>query len=466
MNKTFTEEFKLDKKKFEKTKAFDIILNVDTQYFIDPAKIRNCKVKEFSNAKKLINDFFQKIIALVKVSKIENDRCWQAADKLLTFREIKGTCLGYSGNGISGNAIGPKLRLLILRTLKEIINSGTENPLIFELLVLFQEKIASDRLSDLITFILKNNIIAYTERISKELNIKTKECTINHIKRNLPFNKYNNNYILLLPASALSPLPVAFDFSDIDYVCYENQRVKDSVNSIVRDLLIDDYKNIGKQQYKYIFKNNKEFSRLLLKKYEEVVPKEYDFYNDPSGEFRWLQDSRNFASEAPIKFSDNELKDNYLLVNKICEKFKMQIETNKMNELLFVDGKPRKETYAQLLFFGISDVYCELNNLSLNKETNNGRGPVDFKFSKGYKSILVEVKLTSNKKLISGITTQLPIYMEQERCDNAIYLIIDTGYPNMLKTFKEFYNKWTPEQKNKIKVIYVDARPKKSASVA
>lgn len=56
--------------------------------------------------------------------------------------------------------------------------------------------------------------------------------------------------------------------------------------------------------------------------------------------------------------------------------------------------------------------------------------------------------------------------MKQERCNNAIYLIIDTGYSNNLKNFKEFYNNWTDEQKAKIKVIYIDARKKLSASVA
>lgn len=120
---------------------------------------------------------------------------------------------------------------------------------------------------------------------------------------------------------------------------------------------------------------------------------------------------------------------------------------------------------AQLLFYGIADSYCDANDIDLTKEGNNGRGPVDFKLSRGVRDkIVVEVKLTSNPQLIHGIEIQLPIYMKQEKTKQAIYLIIDTGHTKRLENFIGFYNNLDKEFKMKISYLIIDGTPKLSAS--
>ncbi|MEY9109683.1 hypothetical protein ABH999_005879 [Bradyrhizobium yuanmingense] len=52
------------------------------------------------------------------------------------------------------------------------------------------------------------------------------------------------------------------------------------------------------------------------------------------------------------------------------------------------------------------------------------RGPVDFKFSQGYASrVLLEAKLASNSKFWSGLTKQLPTYLQAEQIDKGIFLV-------------------------------------------
>ena len=49
--------------------------------------------------------------------------------------------------------------------------------------------------------------------------------------------------------------------------------------------------------------------------------------------------------------------------------------------------------------------------VDVNREVNNGRGPVDFKVSKGSSdSTLVEFKLASNTKLKKNLSNQVEIY--------------------------------------------------------
>lgn len=72
---------------------------------------------------------------------------WRRADRMLTFTELSGTCFGYSQNGTGGNAIGSVLRKSILNTLKELMVEGETDPVLFELLGVFQEGIGCDRVS-------------------------------------------------------------------------------------------------------------------------------------------------------------------------------------------------------------------------------------------------------------------------------------------------------------------------------
>ena len=72
------------------------------------------------------------------------------------------------------------------------------------------------------------------------------------------------------------------------------------------------------------------------------------------------------------------------------------------------NNKLSHEIFAQLLFYGFADTYCESNNIDLNREPNAGRGPVDFKFSRGYHSkVTVEVKYSSNNCVVHGFTTNI-----------------------------------------------------------
>ena len=173
--------------------------------------------------------------------------------------------------------------------------------------------------------------------------------------------------------------------------------------------------------------------------------------------------------QIPMVVTDDVSINDVLIVTKmICERFKALIEDNGLAKLLYdTNGVPKHESAAQLLFYGIADSYCDANNVDFTKEGNNGRGPVDFKLSRGAQDkVVVETKLTSNPQLRHGIEIQLPMYMKQERTKQAIYLVIDTGHPAKVHNFIDFYNNLDKEIKEKISYIIIDATPKPSASKA
>lgn len=121
---TFSEQFYVPAKILEATGVFDIILDIDTRVFIDPALLELCVEPEFSGARKKVEKYFSDIITLLRHSKRSTDMYWRRADRMLTFTELSGTCFGYFQNGTGGNAIGPVLRKSILDTIKELMTEG------------------------------------------------------------------------------------------------------------------------------------------------------------------------------------------------------------------------------------------------------------------------------------------------------------------------------------------------------
>ena len=95
---------------------------------------------------------------------------------------------------------------------------------------------------------------------------------------------------------------------------------------------------------------------------------------------------------------------------------------------LWNGDKHLPESYAQRLFFAVAYSYCRANDLDLSPEADSGRGPVDFKVSKGFnRRVLVEIKLSSNPKVVAGYTKQLEAYKAAEESIRAIFLVLDVG---------------------------------------
>ena len=104
------------------------------------------------------------------------------------------------------------------------------------------------------------------------------------------------------------------------------------------------------------------------------------------------------------------------------------VEDRIYSEELYHDGKPRAEKAAQRIFFLIAQTFCKANDLDLTPEADTGNGPVDFKISSGFLGrALVEIKLSTNGKLVAGYTRQLEAYATAEEAKLAYYLIVDVG---------------------------------------
>ena len=63
---------------------------------------------------------------------------------------------------------------ILSRQLKQLVDAGIDDPVLFELVGIFQENIGPDRISDMVAKIIIDDLILYTQRICKELGIPLK----------------------------------------------------------------------------------------------------------------------------------------------------------------------------------------------------------------------------------------------------------------------------------------------------
>lgn len=113
------------------------------------------------------------------------------------------------------------------------------------------------------------------------------------------------------------------------------------------------------------------------------------------------------------------------VVKQALEGFSHSIVNHGSYKLLWNEKNSRDEKSIQNLFLVSSHLFFNTHNIDISREANIGRGPVDFKISRGNKEkILVEIKKAANPKINHGIKKQLPKYMIAEEVKVAYYLVV------------------------------------------
>ena len=338
----------------------------------------------------------------------------------MRFKEENGAALGYGKAGSYGRAVGPQLaRILVIRA-KEILSLGIEDPEMFELIGLFQEDVGADLLSDMAVSILKPRFLRFTQRVTKELNLRpSKEFSMGGELWTIPLSPDGKRALILVPKALLSKLPIALDRSEIDEVAQFNAVVRRQWNGLVAAAHEDDAEPTKDQIREMLLSERKNFADLI-RVYRESIVSAYNFEKDVDGLINWDSIGRTSAKANPLSIpikNPADIRELRSVVDLILNRFKKNVEENRLYEFLYRDnGRPKHEVFAQRLFYAVADAYCEANDVDLSREPNAGNGPVDFKLSRGYAArVLVEVKKSSNSDLLNGFEKQLPQYEKSDK---------------------------------------------------
>ncbi|MCY0856451.1 hypothetical protein [Cupriavidus sp. D39] len=310
-------------------------------------------------------------------------------------------------------------------TIHEIVQAGVKDPALFELVGAFEENIGPDRISDMIARIIIQDLIAFTQRVCSDCGIPMEALPVvrGEPKEDMPRNPLTGTAVILVPRNVLRDLPVAEEFGDIYWITQQNDQLRKEMNQILGDSWGKATVTEMKYALRKSFISQPDALREVIEAYLKGQRDHYDFEEDRSGEVAWYRASRQVVDNVPLPLKLSEqppLDEVEGVVLTICNHFKKLLEDNQLCKLLYdKNGQRKHESAAQLLFFGVASAYCRANNLDLSPESDGGRGPVDFKVSRGFEGkVLVEIKLTSNSQLVHGFERQLPIYQQAEKCNS------------------------------------------------
>ena len=173
----------------------------------------------------------------------------------------------------------------------------------------------------------------------------------------------------------------------------------------------------------------------------------------------------NGPKQIKLPTNDDEF---FEIINNIIIDFKNMVENKGYRLLLDANKKPMHEEYCQILFEVYLKNHCKDLGIDLTREVETGRGSIDFRFAAGpYFIVHVELKKDNNPKLTHGLSNQLPTYMNSETVRMGFFLVFEFGTKDISKAKDELEKeriKLEIERGIKLRIIYIDAKSKPSAS--
>lgn len=448
-------EFNLSKEQIIQTGVFDVLIDEDSHFFINIKRLQVTQVPEFVGAYDRINEYFRSIGLLLKNS-IPGSKLYREALKRFDFPEVNGINLGFS-SGSHGAGFGSQLREKIIRDAYEIIKSGSEQPEIFQLTSLFEENVGPDRLSDMVARLVYDNIVAYSKRIYRELGITHEMYPDYHFKDGILKNPYKRYPLLLLPVDILHELPIARCWDDIDRVCRENDAIRDEIN----DLIGNEWTRMAssaKKRYmrEWVFMNPDRICRII-NSYKNVKVDSFNIFSDINYLIGFLLST--------ISIPESGASSSFEASQEIIEIFTDWVENNR-GAIVIKEAEPRAaEKTVQRTMHATAKYYCQQNNWDISPEEDGGRGPVDFKVSRGIDKTVIEIKLTSNRDCVHGLEIQIEEYAKAECTDNKIFLLVNTGsHMERIEDVQKKHTEMTADGRKPAHIIVIDSRPKESAS--
>jgi hypothetical protein len=483
----FTDFFQIATEVLETYGAFNISLINDLPLFIDPFLLFGSEKQEYQQ----LHEKILKYLLFLKEKSEEGNFHKGDIKAWYLFPEVKQNWFGYSKIGNNGSGLGPKFAASMSASMPIVYNDlGIEmitETSHLEKVTLFETNVGKDNVSDFTVNLIKEFLLDYTEEFAlKYLN----EKQIAKVKVNKVYFDYDlerwmpkeytlpyifGDYIILTPRDLLTKDDNWINSNDLrgDFtrICssISNEQLRSEINNFYRKNLppptrkkktTKKEKAIAIQEtimkfpeiidwYIKLKEENKEGAKDISKQKVEEI--ENIFINKISEFVEKLVSETSFY-DIPANFSYKESLKRVLFLKQV-------IENNDGYRLFYSDGEPiKREDDLQIIY----RLTWFASSYDVNREPNNGRGPVDYAISKGAKDkTLVEFKLASNSKLKQNLQNQVEVYEKANNSDNSIKVILyfdSIEYAKVIKILNDL------ELNNKENIILIDAGRKVSAS--
>lgn len=465
----FSSHFGISADELKKAGLINPFLTVDTHLFIDPILLASSSNKVIrEDGYKQLKEHFENIIRLLIISDKIGDAAWKAARTQLSLEEARSNGLGYGRSERAGASRPDEIREIILKTMKEIVTLGSKDPEMISLMGFFEEDVGPDTISDLTSRVIEEQLAIITNNFCATHKIAMKTSK-NSPKIPLPHYIASNGSeraIVLVPIDIVRALPIANDWSGVEAAADANAAIRASVNAFLAGI-VEPTVTERKEAIRAAALQSAELFEAFLASLKENT-QYYDPNSDALGYYTLkemlMAKHENFRSSQSYDVSKG-IQEIVRVVIDTIEMFKHHIENGNLWEALWINGKPKRERAAQLIYYAIADCFCKANNIDISPEANMGGGPIDFKYSKGYDArVLIEMK-KSTGTVVHGYEKQLEIYKDASRTEHGIFVVLDYGgMGDKLATIRKIREERLKNGERASDIIVIDATQKASAS--
>jgi hypothetical protein len=451
----FSDYFRVDPDLLEQYGALDVSVVADMPLFIDPFLLFNSEDKTYQALHEQILDYLRFLRG-----KADEGLEPGLIKSWYSFNEVRQNWLGFTDGGNAGHGLGPKFARSLHSALGDVLeNLGSETitrSSHLEKVALIQKGVGRDAISDFTTNLIKHFLLDYTEKFAtahlesdQTRQVAVQRSVFNYNTETWAARSYTlpwldgdvdatgkslpGDYVLLTPLNLLTKDETWINrddmFRQFDTIAdaLVNEELRAQVNHHFRRRLkakasqaelaaarastlaafpelVDYYiahKEDQREQAAAVSRDKVRETQQVLHDRVQALARDLtdktDLFDKP-----WT--SLDEARTAVDIFKNYvEHQDGYTLINP-------------------KEGQRMSSEKEVQTFFGL---VLQPSRFDVNREPNNGRGPVDFKVSAGaFDKTLIEFKLASSSALKRNLQKQVEIYEKANRTDQSIKVVI------------------------------------------
>lgn len=481
----FSDYFGITPEALDDVGAFNISLINDLPLFIDPFLLFNSDDAEYRS----LHDQIIRYLRFLRDKSVQGSISDALLKNWYVFSEVRETWLGFSRTGNKGSGLGIGFARALNESLNSIFNDfGAEKVARgshLEKVCLIRDKVGRDNISDFTTNLIKEYLLNFTQTIARELLqpaqrkvFRVERVRFNYVtesweRGDFELPAFEGHFVLLTPRDILTRDDTWINRRDL-LGSYEqiatalpDDQLRAQVNNYLYQVLP---KDANDEDYRAAI-------AAVFRKYPELIEYYIRIKEDQGDlaeaisdqgvketEFLFIKQLIHFTQVLATQTSFYTLAPDTLTEARERVAFlKSVIEDKDGYRLFYVEGKPvKRELDVQILF----RLAWFATPSDISPESNAGRGPVDFKISRGARDkTLVEFKLASNTQLRKNLEKQVAIYEKAHDTRNSLKVILffsEGEYQKVQKILKEL------KLSDDDSIILIDARNdnKPSASKA
>lgn len=458
----FSDYFDVDEQVLEDYNAFNISLINDLPLFIDPFLLFGSNRTEYQELHSSIIEY----LTFLK-SKSEEGNITDANIKSwYKFSEVRQNWLGYSLVGNGGSGLGKQFGEAMSASMHIVYDDlNYERVTVsshLEKAGLFQIGVGKDNISDFTCNLIKGYLAEFTEKFASDHleSEQVKTIMVDKVYFNYELERWmpkqftlpfiNGDFVLLTPKDLLTKDDNWINSNDLkgsfESICnaIPNDQLRSEIHNYFRSKIPPKPKKKRPTQKELSFAINetiKQFPDILkyyIKSKEEnkVGAKNVSQEKVEEVEEVFIKNVSTLIGELieQTKFYEISPKGSFKEALERVEFLKDVIENKDGYRLFYSKGNPiKREADLQVIY----RLTWHATPFDVNREVNNGRGPVDYTVSSGSKDkTLVEFKLASNSKLRMNLENQVGVYEAANNTSKSIKVIMYFDGAELVKVSK------------------------------